>query len=108
YFIFSSSTGLARSLVKELKAKPASGQGQKDQPATFTVEAEGPELARLLDQNRSRMVMQTMLGQGETKQDAERRVGLILDLVRYPGRGGLAVGDAADPPRLELKLDLSR
>jgi hypothetical protein len=108
YFIFSSSTGLARSLVEELKAGTAPGKDRKDEPATFTVEADGPELARLLDQNRSRMVMQTMLGQGETKQDAERRAGQIVDLVRYLGHGRLVVADTADRTRLELKLDLKK
>jgi hypothetical protein len=108
YVVFSSSTGLARSLVRELKARPAPGQERKDQAATFTVEADGPELARLLEQNRSRMVMQTMLGQGETKPDAERRVGQILDLFRYLGHGRLVVADTADRTLLDLKLDLSR
>jgi hypothetical protein len=108
YVVFSSSTGLARSLVKELKATPAPGPDRKDQAATFTVEADGPELARLLEQNRSRMVMQTMLGQGETKPDAERRVALILDMFRYLGHGRLVVADTVDRTRLELKLDLSR
>jgi hypothetical protein len=108
YVIFSSSTGLARTLVRELKAAPAAGPNPKDVAATFTVEADGPEVARLLEQNRSRMVMQTMLGQGETKPDAERRVGMILDLFRYLGHGRLVVADTADRTRLQLKLDLSR
>ncbi len=108
YVIFSSSTGLAHTLVKELKTAPAAGPNPKDVAATFTVEADGPELARLLEQNRSRMVMQTMLGQGETRPDAERRVGQILDLFRYLGHGRLAVADSADRTRLQLKVDLTR
>src|SRR5262249_4999495 len=87
HFILSSSAGLARSLVKELKSADASGKDRKDEPATFTVEADGTELARLLEQNRSRMVMQTMLDRGETKEDAEDRVSLILALFRYLGHG---------------------
>ena len=59
----------------------------------MTVEADGTELARLLEQNRSRMVMQTMLGRGETKEDAEGRVALTLALFRYLGHGRLVVSD---------------
>jgi hypothetical protein len=108
YFVLSSSTGLARSLVKELKAIEVSGRKPKEEPATFTAEASGPELARLLDRNRSRMVMQTMLDRGQTKRDAEDRVGAILDLVGYLGRGRLVITDAADRSTLRLKFDLSR
>jgi hypothetical protein len=108
HFILSSSAGLARSLVKELRSADASGKERKDEPATFTVEADGTELARLLEQNRSRMVMQTMLGRGETKEDAEGRVSLILALFRYLGHGRLVIADTADRTRADLKLDLSR
>jgi hypothetical protein len=108
YFIVSSSLGLARSLVKELKATEASGKDKQVEPATFTLDADGPELARLLEQNRARMVMSSMLGRGETKEDAGSRVDLYLALVRYLGHGRLVVTDGADRTRLQLKLDLSR
>ena len=108
YFVLSSSTGLARSLVRELKSPGANGKAPKDEAATFTVEADGAELARLLEQNRSRMVMQTMLGRGETKEDAQGRVDLTLALFRYLGHGRLVVVDSADRTRAELKLNLSR
>ena len=108
YFVLSSSTGLARSLVRELKSAGANGKALRDDSSTFAVEADGAELARLLEQNRSRMVMQTMLGRGETKEDAEGRVALTLALFRYLGRGRLVVADSADRSRAELKLNLSR
>jgi hypothetical protein len=108
YFILSSSAGLARSLVRELKSADPTGKNRKDEPATFTVDADGSELARLLEQNRSRMVMQTMLGRGETREDAERRVALTLALFRYLGHGRLVVSDGGDRTHLDLKLDLSR
>ncbi len=77
-------------------------------PGTFTVEADGPEAARWLEQNRDRMIMQTMLSRGETKEDAAGRVELNLSLLRYLGHGRLVVTDGADRSRLQLKLDLSR
>ncbi len=108
YFVLSSSAELARSLVKELKSATVTGNDQKQEPATFSVVADGPELARLFEQNRSRMVMQTMLSRGETKEDAGHRVDLNLALLRYLGHGRLVVTDGADRTRLELKLELSR
>jgi hypothetical protein len=108
FFILSSSTGLARSLVKELKAVEVSGRKPRDAPATFTAEADGAELARLLEQNRGRMVMNTMLGRGDTKPDAEARVGMILEVFRYLGRGRLVVADSADRTSLRLKFELGK
>ncbi len=107
YYIFSSSLGLARSLVKELKAAEASGKDKQVEPVTFSIDADGPELARLLEQNRARMVMSSMLGRGENKEDAGSRVDLYLALVRYLGHGHLVVTDGADRTRLQLKLELS-
>lgn len=108
YVILSSSAGLARSLVRELKAAEKAGKPAKEVPATVTVEADGPELARLFEQNRSRMVMQTMLGRGETREGAEGRVGLTLALFRYLGHGRLVITDNPDRTRVDLKLDLCR
>ncbi len=85
YFILSTSTGLARALVKELKAITGSHVVGAEEKATFTLEADGPEVARLLEQNRSRLVMQTMLKQGETKEKAEQRVGLEPRAAPLPG-----------------------
>lgn len=108
YFILSTNVGLARSLVKELKAAEKAGRPAKDAPATFTVEADGTELSRLFEQNRSRMVMQNMLGRGETRAAAEDRVARIVAFFRYLGHGRLAITDDPDRTRLDLKLDLSR
>ena len=62
----------------------------------------------LLERNRSRMVMQAMLKQGATKEKAEQRVGLNLDLLRYLGHGRLVVRDDPDATRFQVKLDLSK
>jgi hypothetical protein len=54
------------------------------------------------------MVMQSMLKQGETKDKAEQRVGLNLELSRYLGHGRLVVQDEPDATRFQLKFDLSK
>ncbi len=109
YFVLSSSAGLARSLIRELKNDAAAGKDRdKPQPATFAVVADGAEVARLFGLNRDRMIMQNMLSRGETKEDAARRVEMNLSLLRYLGHGRLAIQDTPDRTHLQLKLDLSR
>ena len=61
--------------------------GRPSEPETAVLEADGPELARLLEQNRGRLAMQFMLNRGETKEKAEGQVDLGLALLRYLGHG---------------------
>ncbi len=106
YFILSSSRGLARSLIKELKGKNG-GAGQiTASGSTFAVEADGSELARILELNRDRLAMQTMLERGETKEKAQEQVDGLLAFVRYLGHGRLSVDDGPSASRLELKFQL--
>ncbi|HZW31045.1 MAG TPA: hypothetical protein VFF52_10080 [Isosphaeraceae bacterium] len=107
-FILSSSTHLARALVKELKSAGGDRKIEGGASATLSVDADGPELARLLERNRPRLVMQTMLKQGETKSKAEERVDLGLALLRYLGHGRLLIRDGAEATRLELSLQLAK
>ena len=107
FFILSSSTGLARSLVKELKAAGGGRSIGSEANSTLTLEADGPELARLLEKNHSRLVMQSVLKQGETKEKAEQRVDLNLSLLRYLRHGQFVVRDDPDATRFQLKLELA-
>ena len=104
YLILSSSVGLARDLIKELKPKNEGAEVNE----TAVLEADGPELARLLEINRTRLAMQLMLGRGETKQKAESQVELGLSLLRYLGRGRLVIRDDPASTRIELKLQLAK
>ena len=105
YLIFSSSVGLARDLIKELKsAASAAPEGAE----TGVLEADGPELARLLEVNRDRLAMQLMLNRGETKKNAESQVDTGLALLRYLGHGRLIIRDETSATRVQLKLQLSK
>lgn len=107
YFIVSSSRGLARALIKELKGKKAGTAPTAATRSTFAVEANGRELARILELNRDRLAMQTMLDRGETKEKAQVQVDGLLAFVRYLGRGRLSIEDGPRASRLELKFQLS-
>ena len=104
YMILSTSTALARDLVKVLKSQNVGTEGAD----TAVLEADGPELARLLELNRNRLAMQLMLNRGETRENAEQQVELGLALLRTLGHGRLIVRDDPTVTHFQLKLDLSK
>lgn len=104
HFVLSSSTALARALVHTLKernepAEPARG-------ATLAAQADGVALARLVEINRTRLVMQNMLEKGHDKPRAEDDVNTLIGLLRYLDRARLVVHDQPDALALELSFAL--
>lgn len=102
HFIISSSVGLARDLITALKSPGKPGG------ATLVTGADGAALARLVDLNRGRLVMQNMLEKGHDKQQAEGGVDNLAALLRYLGRGRLSVHDAAGATRVGLEFTLGK
>jgi hypothetical protein len=102
YFAICSSAGLARDLVKALKA-PA---GSSD--STLAAQADGAALAKLVDLNRERLVMQNMLEKGHDKEQAEAEIGLLASLLRYLGQGKLSIADAPEATRFGIEFRLGR
>jgi hypothetical protein len=101
HFILSSSVGLTREVIRALKASTRS------EPATLLIEADGPELARLLELDRSQLVMQNMPKEGHDRRQAEEDIGNIVHLLRFLGRGRLSVQDGAEAVRFNLGFTLS-
>ncbi len=108
FFILSSSAGLARTLIRDLKARDGNRNAGTGQSDTAVIEASGPEFARLLELNSSRLAMRVMLDRGETKENAEGQVKLGLELFRYLRHGRLAIRDDARATSLELNLQFSK
>ncbi len=100
HFVLSSNAALARSLVKALK-NPA-----QPSDATLFAEADGQALARLVEVNRDRMVMQNMIEKGNDKAGAAAEIDLIPRLLRYLGHGQLRLQDRADGSRLTIDFRL--
>jgi hypothetical protein len=107
YLIFSSSIALARTLVKELQDQGRSGGPGAETKETFVLDADGPELARLLEQNRSRLAMQLMLNRGYSKDKANQDLDLGLSLLRYLGQGRVVIRDGAAATQLQVRLRFS-
>jgi hypothetical protein len=108
YLILSSSVELARALVKQLKSRNGSQAETAGTAETLVIEADGSELACLLEQNRSRLAMQLMLEKGQSKDKAKEDVELGLKFLRYLGRGRVVIRDNAGATELRLKLQLSK
>ena len=74
----------------------------------MAVEADGVELARLLELNRTRLVTRNMLNKGETKESAERQVEILLATLRYLGHGRLTIHDDPAATRVEARFQLGQ
>ncbi len=75
---------------------------------TAVLEADGAELARLLELNRARLAMQLMLSRGLTKEKAEAEVGKGLELLRYLSAGRMTVRDGPEKTSVKLVFKLSK
>lgn len=96
-FILSSSLGLARELVTEVKKAPLPAG------AMFVAEADGPAAARLVDRNRGYLVTQNMLTKGNAKAQAEGEIGLMVEALKYLGHATMSVAER--PGSLLLKIE---
>lgn len=103
HFVISSSVGLARDLVKSLRAPALAPH-----PATLAAEADGVALARLVDLNRTQLVMRNMLDKGHDKERAEGEIDLLAALLRYLGRGRLSIQDGMESMRVGVEFALGK
>lgn len=99
HFILSSSLGLTKDLIPVLR-KPA-----KETDVTAILEADGAMLAHLLESDRQRLVTQNMLEKGNDKATASGQIDLLLNLLRYAGRGTLTARDGDQA--VEFHLDFA-
>jgi len=102
HFILSSSAGLARDLVRALKAQPAAPALAP--PAGTVAVADGGELAALLERDRAALVAKNMLDKGNDKAKAEGEINFLLSLLRMLGPGSLTARDADHSVRFEVDL----
>jgi hypothetical protein len=102
HFVLSSTLGLARDLATELKAAPKAGTD------TLLMNADGAAIAKLIGQNRERLVQQNVLEKGNSREAAEGEVGLLEALATYLGRGSLTAAEAEAGPSFHLKFKLGQ
>ena len=72
-----------------------------------TVEIDGGQLASILTANRENLVRQNMINKGNTREQAESEIDMLLGVVRHVSRVDLAVGSDKDRSRISLRIQLS-
>ena len=104
YVILSSTEALARDLIDALKV-------DSSRPLAKThslLEVDGAQLASVLKANRKALVRQNMIEEGNTQEEAETAIDLLLIAVKAIDRVKLSIGthEGLTRARLEAKLGL--
>lgn len=106
--ILSSTDGLARDLIDAIegeKAKPGAKANAADCSHSI-LEIDGGGLREILAANREAMVASNMVDKGNSREQAEAEVGVLLDLLRYVEFLGIDAGTRDETPRAVLELRL--
>jgi len=107
YLVLSSTEGLARDLIDALK-KEAAGPIKALAETHSLVEINGSQLASVLGANRESLVRNNMVKEGNTQEQAETEIDILLAMVKHLRKLTLDFGSHESRPRasLELKLNL--
>ncbi|WZO99041.1 hypothetical protein EP7_000633 [Isosphaeraceae bacterium EP7] len=100
HLVISSTLGLARDLVAQLK------QPLKAEDATLAIEADGAALANLVALNRERMISNNMLEKGNDRDKAKTEIALLETLLRLLGKGRLTAVDTPDEVHFQARFNL--
>jgi hypothetical protein len=107
YLIFSSAEGLTRDLIDALKREKE--RTVKALAETHSLlEIEGERLASVLQANRGALVRGDMVKKGNSQEEAEAGIDLLITIVKLVERVGLSIGahEGLMQARLELKLNV--
>jgi hypothetical protein len=103
-FIVSSTEQLARQLVTQaVDARPA---GDADRVLNSDAVFRFQPLRDILADNRSQLVAQNMLEQGHTKEEAERDVAALLELIGWLDQAALKLDTTAKSAKISLDVAL--
>jgi len=107
FIILSSTAQLAEDIMDAL-AKEASAAAKPLAQAHSLLEVEGAQLASILAANRETLVRQNMVNKGNTKEQAEGEVGVLLDLLKVLGGARLEIGalEGKFLARLQVRVNL--
>jgi hypothetical protein len=102
YLILSSCDGLTRDLIDAI-----SQQGEAASVAGMhsLVELDGPQLASILNSNFEAMVRQNMVEDGNTREEAEQQLRIIMTVLQHIRGVTIDAGSADGQSQLTLKLD---
>jgi hypothetical protein len=107
YLILSSTDDLARDLIDALSREKEQG-GKPIAQTHSLVEIEGGQLASIMQANRRFMVQDNMIKKGNTQEQAETGIDMIIDVAKLIKHVELSIGmhESLTRARLEMKLNL--
>jgi hypothetical protein len=106
YVILSSTDALAEDVMDALKKEAA--QPPKPQAGTHSVvDLDGDQLNAILAANRDNFIHQNMVEKGNTQQQAEAEIGMLLSVVKIFSRATLTVGTESGRSRASLQIHLA-
>jgi hypothetical protein len=82
YLIFSSNDALTRDLIEQLSQQPASSGDSLDHVHSL-LEVDGSHVASILGANREALIRQNMVEEGNTREEAEVAIGVLLEIVKH-------------------------
>jgi hypothetical protein len=106
YLILSSTDGLARQLIDAVQDQ----QAKTAKPSAVVhslVRVDGAELASILRANRENLVRQNMIEEGNSQEQAETEIDILLSVIQYLGRLDLSVGHQQGQPHAQLQVKLN-
>ncbi len=101
HFVLASSTDLAMSAMKATAEATSSADSDT---ANMDFEVRGASLKQVLNDNREQLVANNMLEDGNSRQEAERQIDLLLGIVGWIDRLSARLQPSDD--QLELRLNL--
>ncbi|MBI2479118.1 MAG: hypothetical protein HYV60_10940, partial [Planctomycetia bacterium] len=100
HFVVSSTTALARQLAQTV------GQGnQQNTDLNSTIKLDVRGVSDVLADNRAQLVAQNMLAEGNSKEEAERTIGDLLDLLGVAESATIDLGVGDNALRASLEID---
>jgi hypothetical protein len=106
YLILSSTEGLTGDLIDALK-KETTQPAKPLADVHSLVQVDGAQLASILGANRENLIRQNMVNEGNTREQAETGVDLLMTVLRHVGQVKLNVGRRAGRPQASLELGLN-
>jgi hypothetical protein len=102
YLILSSTGKLTEDLIDALKAQSAKPLAETNS----LVELDGVQLASILKANRENLIRQNMVEEGNSREEAETQIDLILTVLEQLDKVKLDVGIRGEKTRAELRIEL--
>jgi len=106
WLVMSSTESLARDLIDALKAETA--KPPKALAGVHSlVEVNGRQLVSILKANRANLIRQNMIDDGNTEEEAEASIDVILSIAEYFGGANIELGSDDGRMRAKLELDVN-